>query len=179
MLDPAVGYLLVVGVAALLGCAAFHKLSSPREFAQALGAYRLLPVQAVRPASRALPGLELATGVGLLIPASRGLSCIAAALIMLIYAGAIAINLIRGRRDLDCGCGLARDRRPIAGWMLVRNVAIATAALVAASPWSSRSLVPIDLLTILAGTAAAALLYASIDVLLGRVAPRGAMARVR
>lgn len=177
MLDPAIGCLIVVSLATLIGLAAFDKLMRVREFEEALRAYRLLPDHAVRSASRLLPCLELATSLGLLIPARRAFFCQVAALILLIYAGAIGINLVRGRRDLDCGCG--RARRPIAVWMLGRNGAIAAAALLTALPWSPRTLSAVDLGTVLAGTAAAALLYVSADVLLGRVAPRAAMSRPR
>jgi hypothetical protein len=178
MLDPAVGCLIALSLAALFAFAGFHKLTH-REFAEALGAYRLLPTLAVRSASRVLPWMELATAAGLCVPATRPQACIAAAALMLVYGSAIAINLVRGRRDLDCGCALAHERRPIAPWMLARNGLIALSALALALPWAQRPLAPLDYLTVGVGACAAALLYASIDVLLGRVVPRGAFARAR
>jgi uncharacterized membrane protein len=178
-LDPAIGSLLILNLAALFGFAAFHKMKAPREFEEAFRAYRIVPGRAAHAISRVLGWLELATGLGLLIPFSRVLACLTAALILLTYACAIGINLVRGRRDLDCGCGPARDRRPIASWMLGRNGAIAAAALLATLPWSARTMGAVDLFTVLAGTAAFALLYASLDALLGRIAPRAAALRAR
>jgi hypothetical protein len=179
MLDPAIGYIIVLSVAALLSLAAIHKLIAWREFIESLQAYRLLPQTAVRSASLMLPLGELATAFALFVSTVRPYACGAAAAIMLVYASAIALNLARGRHDLDCGCGFARHRRPIAAWMLLRNGAIAIAALTAGLPWSARPLGPIDVLTIVAAAAAAALFYASIDVLFGQVAPYAAMARAR
>ena len=37
----------------------------------------------------------------------------AAALLLALYAGAIGVNLARGRRDIDCGCGGPASRQPI------------------------------------------------------------------
>jgi hypothetical protein len=179
MMDPALGYLLVLGLAALLGSAAVHKFASRGEFQGVLEAYRLLPKKALTAAARLVPAAESSAALGLLVPATRRYACLAAAGLFLLYACAIAVNLARGRRDLDCGCSLAGGRRPIAPWMLARNAALTVAALAAALPWLSRPLGVLDLVTISAGAAAAALLYASIDALLGRVAPAAALARAR
>ena len=179
MLDPAIGYIIVLSVAALLSFAAVHKLIAWREFIEALHAYRLLPQTAVRPASLMLPLGELATAFALFVSAERRYACSAAAAIMLVYAAAIALNLARGRRDLECGCGFARHRRPIAAWMLLRNGVIAVAALIAALPWTTRPLGTIDVLTIVAAAVAVALFYASIDVLFGQVVPYAAIARAK
>jgi hypothetical protein len=179
MIDPAIGYLITLGLASLFAVAAAHKLKTRAEFARILEAYRLFPPRAAGPLSYLLPLLELATVLGLLVPSSRREAGYASAMLLLVYAVAIAVNLARGRRDLDCGCGLARDRRPIAGWMVVRNAALAAVALAAAWPWAGRALAPLDVVTIVGGAAAAALLYASIDVLLGRVMPKAALVRAR
>lgn len=179
MIDPAIGLLIALGLASLWGAAGFHKLKTRAEFARILETYALLPARATTPLSYVLPLAELATAPGLLLPWSRRAAGYATAMLLLVYACAIAVNLARGRRDLDCGCGLARGRRPIAGWMVVRNAVIAGVALTVCCPWSARALGPLDALTIVAGAAACALLYAAIDVLMGRVAPRAALVRVR
>jgi hypothetical protein len=94
--------------------------------------------------------------------------------LLLVYASAIAINLGRGRRDLTCGCGGPNDKRPIAAWMVWRNVLLAGLLAVTLLPRGARAMSAADALTIGGGTAAAALLYMSLDSLLGRVAPRSA-----
>ena len=179
MIDPALGYLVVLDLAALLGWSALQKIKARREFFETLTAYRVLPEGWVPAAVHGVPWAELLIALGMLMPVSRPAACMAAAALLLTYGGAIAVNLARGRRDLDCGCSLANGRRPIAGWMLVRNAMMACVAVVASLPWNPRTCALLDIMTILGGAAAAALLYASIDALLGRVVPAAALARAR
>lgn len=179
MIDPALGYLVILGLAALFGWSARQKFRARGEFLEILTAYRVLGERWLPAAAYGLPSAELLIALGLLIPVSRPAACVAAAGLLLMYACAIAVNLVRGRRDLDCGCSLANGRRPIAGWMLVRNAMMACVAVVVALPWNPRTLALLDIMTIFGGAAAAALLYASIDALLGRVVPAAAIARAR
>lgn len=179
MIDPALGYLVILDMTALLGWSALQKLGARREFFEILTAYRVLGERWVPAAVSVLPAAELLIALALLIPVSRRAACVAAAGLLLIYGCAIAVNLARGRRDLDCGCGLASGRRTIAGWMLIRNATMACAAVTVALPWVPRTLALLDITTIVAGASAAALLYASIDALLGRVVPAAAIARAR
>jgi hypothetical protein len=46
----------------------------------------------------------------------------------------MAINLVRGRVAIDCGCGRAGLRQPIGWSRVVRNVALAALLLAAAGP---------------------------------------------
>jgi hypothetical protein len=169
MLDPAVGALLAGAFALLFLSAALHKLSAPGTFAEVLRAYRLLPEGFTRLAV-VVPLLELALGVGLLSGATRATAASGGTLLLTVYAAAIAINLGRGRRELSCGCGGPNDRRPIAAWMVWRNLALAALLALVRLPWSARPTGVADALTIGAGTAVAALLYMSLDTLLGRIA---------
>ncbi len=173
MIDPAAGYLLVLGGALLFASAAFHKLRDLPAFTLAFVAYRLLPGVWARRFAWLVPCIELATAIALVSAPRHRATVLAAAALLLFYALAIALNLARGRRDLDCGCGGRRDRRPIAAWMAWRNVMIAAALCFAALRWAPRTLGPPDLLTVAGGLAAAAILYAAIDRLCGEIAPRG------
>jgi hypothetical protein len=78
----------------------------------------------------------------------------------------MAVNLRRGRRDVDCGCFGPARRRPISSTLVARNVALAAAALTVALPVQPRALIWIDAVTITAGVLLLALLYAAIDGLL-------------
>jgi uncharacterized membrane protein len=176
MLDPAIAYLLATAFALLLTAAALHKLRDLRRFAAAFSAYRILP-QAGTPLARLIPVLELSFAAGLLMPRSRAAAATGGALLLCVYAAAIALNLARGRREVSCGCGGPNDRRPIAGWMIARNLLLAAALAALLLPVSPRPLAAADIITVGAGTAVAALLYMSLDQLLGRVAPRVALLR--
>jgi methylamine dehydrogenase accessory protein MauD len=66
--------------------------------------------------------------------------------LLIAYAAALGVNLIRGRRELDCGCGMSGNRRPIAAWMVWRNLFVALALGIAVLPWAARPLDAADLL---------------------------------
>ena len=176
MIDPAVGALLAGAFALLFASAALHKLLDLRGFAAAFRAYEVVPAPLAQ-MSWLLPLLELAVAVALLLAGSRSGAAAAGAVLLLAYAAAIAVNLGRGRRDLDCGCGGPRERRPIGVWMVWRNLALAALLGMLLLPWAQRALGPMDALTIGAGTAVAALLYLSLDVLLGHAAHAAARLR--
>ena len=127
--------------------------------------------------ARAVPALELAVAVALLSAMTRAAAALAGMALLLAYGGAIAVNLARGRRDLACGCGGAQDTRPIAPWMVVRNLLLGLLLATALASWRPRMLLMTDALTVAAGIAVAALLYASLDRLLGILAARAAALR--
>src|ERR1700733_13407668 len=174
MIDPAIGTLLAAAFALLFGSAALHKLLGPGRFAEVLRAYRVVPPALTRLAPL-VPLLELRGGPGLLAGAARSVAAAAGAALLVTYAAALGVNLARGRRDLTCGCGGPNDRRPIAAWMVWRNLFLAALLAAVCLPWSARPLDASDAITIGAGTAAAALLYMSFDTLLGRQAARTAL----
>jgi|HubBroStandDraft_1064217.scaffolds.fasta_scaffold00944_12 hypothetical protein len=176
MIDPAVGALFAGAFALLFLAAAVHKLADLTRFAEVFRAYGIAP-RALGPLALLVPVLELAVAAGLLLRAARSGAAATGAVLLVGYALAIGVNLARGRRDLSCGCGGANDRRPIAAWMVGRNLTLALLLAALLAPWSARALGAADALTVGAGTTVAALLYMSLDTLLGRVAPRGALLR--
>lgn len=173
MIDPAIGTLLSGAFALLFASAALHKVRDLPLFTEIVRAYRILPGAAAL--AWVVAALECAVAATLLVPAVRPAGALAGAGLLLLYALAMGVNLARGRRELDCGCGGPSERRPIAPWMVGRNAALAAALGSIALPWSARPLQPVDFLTVAAGTAVAALLYMSADRLLGRLAPRAAL----
>ena len=173
-MDPAIDLTLRAGLGLLLVVAAVHKLRDPRRFAATLAEYRLLPQPLSGAASMLLVGAELATVAAL--GADRRLGLAAAAALLGLYAAAIAINLARGRRHIDCGCAGPAARRPISGWLVARNLALAGLALAALAPVAPRPLLWIDGVTVAAATGALAACWAATDRLLA-LAP--GLARLR
>jgi len=93
------------------------------------------------------------------LPATRSRGAMLAAVVLVVYAAALALNLRRGRNRIDCGClGFGQADR-IAWWMVARNLALTALALLAAFPVSSRALVALDGLTIGGSVALGAILY--------------------
>lgn len=164
-IDPQVHGLIGMALALLLGSAAAHKLREPQRFAAQLAAYRLLP-EAVAPlAGRALGALEAFLCLALLLPWTRAAAGPAVALLLALYGGAIAINLLRGRRHIDCGCGDVPV--PLSLWLLVRNAVLVAGAAVLALPVSERALGWLDPVLGLPALIAVVLAHLAFEQLLG------------
>jgi len=163
MIDPVAAWLARLALAGVFASAALHKWRDLDAFAGAVAAHRLVPEVTTRPLARALAACESAIAVGLLVSASAPSAAAAAATLLALYSGAIAINLARGRREIDCGCS-ARPQ-PLSLGLLARNAALAAAAIPAALPTSVRALVWVDALTAAAGLAALALLWLAAQTL--------------
>jgi Methylamine utilisation protein MauE len=119
-----------------------------------------------------IPWLELAIALALCWEPSRRAALVSAIAVLIAYATALGVNLLRGRRDLDCGCGAVRSRRVIADWMVWRNLLLASGLGIATLPWSLRPFGVTDLLTVVGGLVAGATLYGAVDRLLGDVSPK-------
>lgn len=173
--DPVLALLMRLWLAGILFEAAWHKLRDRRGFRVTLDAYRVLPRWLVAPLVIAFPVLELFVAFLLLpIPQLASLAqpaAAAAALIFVAYGLAMAINLRRGRRRLDCGCGVAGTRQEISPGLVVRNLALAGCAVFAVLPAGARTWTPVDMFTLAAGTAALLGLWRAGTILLAE-APR-------
>lgn len=177
-IDPVLRGLLRAGLALLLLSAAAHKARNVRGFRAVLADYRLVPERFVPAVALALTGLELAAGVSLLVPAAGPAPAWAAAALLSAYAGAMAVNLARGRRHVSCGCAGPAGTQTIHAGLVARNGLLVLAALLATSAPAPRALVWVDAVTAVGGFVLLALVYVAADVALanaGRVrALRGA-----
>jgi Methylamine utilisation protein MauE len=172
--DPTLGFVLVAAYGLLLVPAAWHKWRDIAVFEAVLSAYRLLPRELLPVVARVIPCVEAATALALWFTSTRPLAAIVVAVLMLVYAGAIAVNLQRGRTDLDCGCTGPLERRPVAAWMVYRNALLAGLVAPLAGVWDVRPLQGLDFFSIVVALSTIVLLWLAIDRLLGQVAPRGA-----
>src|SRR2546428_13263493 len=112
-MDPAIDATLRAALGLLFLVAAVHKLRDFGRFRATLAEYRLLP-RAVLPVAAGLVLVaELSVAAMLVTPARGAPGPLAACAILVVYATAIAINLARGRRHIDCGCAGPAGRRPI------------------------------------------------------------------
>jgi len=168
--DPALQLALRGGAALLLVAAASHKLRDLGAFREVLRAYGLLPGWALAPVGAALAGAEAGVGVACLAPGLAPAACAAGAGLVALYSSAIAYNLARGRRSIDCGCGGPGGRQTLSGSLLARNAVVVALLLAAAVPAADRPLVWLDAITAGGLLAALALLYAAADVALANAA---------
>lgn len=175
-IDPVVTTTVRLALGLLFAVAAWHKVRAPRAFAAALDAYRVVPARAVWPAAAGVTASEAGAAVLLLAPSGYRLGAAVAALLLAAYAGAIALNLARGRRDLDCGCGGPGPRRPVSGALVARNGVLCGGALLLTASVSARPLGWLDATTITAALVTLTALYVGVERL---EANRPGLARVR
>jgi len=160
-LDPLLHAVLVAALAALWLHAGIAKLRDLARLEGVIADYRLLPEALVRPASLALPAAELAVAAGLVAWPERGAAAIASAALLALYAVAVAVNLRRGRRAIDCGCGDAP--RPIHRWLVGRNAVLAVLSLALLVPVGARALGWLDAVNAAMALAAVVGLYATLE----------------
>jgi hypothetical protein len=159
------------GIGLMLAGAGIAKLSRRETFRDAVAAYRLLPLPLVEPAALALPVAEIAIGLGLIAGVWMAGTAVAGAALLLVFAAAIAINLLRGRTDVDCGCDPTATPKPIAWNMVWRNLGLVALLLACLAPAPALSL---DLSLAAAATGGLAFLLFFILSLLRSFAPQPA-----
>ena len=164
--DPAINLVAALILSYVFVLAGLHKCRAPAEFATTLANYRILPEGLNRQAVYLIPVIEIMTGVALLIPATAQLASFSAGGLLCIYIAAIGINLLRGRRTIDCGCGGPAQKQTISEWMIVRNVLLLFLSIIVGSQSLPRPLLWFDWLIVILATAMGCLFYNIINQLL-------------
>ena len=115
--------------------AARHKVTAGQRFRASLQAYEIIPASLVGMTAAVLAAVELLIAVGLvvLLPAAA----VAAAGLLGVYLVAIAVNLARGRWQIDCGCG--DEPTPLSFRLVIRNGILIGMALFAGASGASVS----------------------------------------
>jgi hypothetical protein len=160
--DPVIATIIRFALGWLFLAASAHKLRDMTDFRSVLATYRILPERLVVVAAWLVVVAEICIGVGMLWQFS--VAYIGGAGLLLAYAGVMAINLMRGRRFIDCGCGGATQ--PLSIGLVLRNVVLAIAAVVALVPAPARPLGWLDIVSMVAGVLVLGALYAATNQLL-------------
>ncbi|MEQ8955232.1 MAG: MauE/DoxX family redox-associated membrane protein, partial [Gammaproteobacteria bacterium] len=108
LVDPTIAVVLRIAFALLFITAAVSKLDGQR-FRALLQAYRLLPESLLGTATRALPVLELALGIGWALGVMSMPVALLSIALLGSYSLAMAVNLLRGNDNIDCGCGFGKS----------------------------------------------------------------------
>ncbi len=152
------GAICRLGMALILAQSAWHALRDVPAHAAALAGYRLLPASLVPMAAWVLPILTLAAALLLIVPASAAAGAALGAALILLFTGAIWINLRRGRLHIDCGCGGAQGQHISTG-LVVRNIVILVVLACAFALPSSGALDSASLICMTGGAASFGALY--------------------
>ena len=173
MIDPLFIYLSSAFIALYFLLSGIHKFMNLDRFCATLNDYELLPDRLAKPVARLLALLELVIGgvfvllsVQVFAVGSMSWPSYAAAWLLLLYAVAMAINIYRGRTNIDCGCSFQARKTPLSYGHLLRNMALACLSLVPLFPASERDLTHVDVMHILLGLVVVAMVYLSTEALL-------------
>jgi len=107
--------------------AMLHKLDDIDRFSGFLSNYQLLPQAWIQQAAYIIIGLEAVIIIMLMMPALNWAGAFMAMSLLMIYAIAMLINLIRGHNQIDCGCG--GPAMHLSYGLILRNALIAMMAL--------------------------------------------------
>ena len=164
-LDIALADTLRVAMALLFATGVTHKLWNITGFQRTVAQYMRglgVPVPGIqRPLSLAVILLELTVVAACLLPVNGLLAAVLASGTLLLYALAMAINLLRHNELPDCGCNWGEQPQPVGPALVIRNCILALMAMVIALPVTHRELFIMDIASVALATIAAALLYAA------------------
>lgn len=166
-LDPALQITLRGFLALLFFWAVSHKVHDLTRFRSALAAYNLVPSRFVNPVTALIVLAEVWVVVGLSIRSLVTWAALAAISLLFVYTAAISINLLRGRREIDCGCA-GTGERPLSLRLVARNAVLVGLSALCALPSGTRALLWIDAVTSIAAVATLGLLYVATDTLLSK-----------
>jgi Methylamine utilisation protein MauE len=159
--DPLLVWIAVACIATLFAHGAVTKALDMPLLEQHLAAYGV-PFAALAGAARLLPAVEASAALLLLTP-WRAAGALLAALLLVLYASAMAFHRARGH-VLDCGCG--GEPLPVSWALVVRNALLAALCIVAASGMSARAMTLADFLVVTGALLIATLLYAALHQVL-------------
>jgi uncharacterized membrane protein len=155
-------------VALVYLAAALGKMRHWAVFQGVLANYRLLPDPLVGSFAYVLPPFEALLGAALLFGVLSPWAEAAAAVLLLLFAAAMGINIMRGRRHIDCGCFQSALKQTLSWVLVARNGVLAL--LLGLAMLTTRA--PADLRTTLDGFLVGGVLYIilqSLNILWGIV----------
>jgi uncharacterized membrane protein YphA (DoxX/SURF4 family) len=124
-LETSLGLLIRFALGTMFLAAGASKLADLGEFADAIKLYRIIPGATAGAVARMVSVTEVVLGTVLLLGIGIPYASVVGSVLLVIFALAMAVNLIRGRQ-IPCGC--KRESEPIQIKHIVRN-ALAVAAL--------------------------------------------------
>ena len=157
--DPVITMISALVLSYVFVLAGLYKFQHLPEFRSTLENYQLFPGRLILPLSLLVPAIETAAGLGLLIPVSSGPAAITVGLLLSLYMAAITINLLRKRRNIDCGCLGSLQRQTLSEWLIVRNLLLLGLVYLTLATGAQRPLQWLDWLVIVLATAIACLFY--------------------
>jgi hypothetical protein len=165
-IDPVLGWMAAAAAAAIFAASGALKFYDLETFRGAVINYRLIPQWLATPFAWIAPLIESAAALGLLLSPIRASAAAVLIVLLGVFTGAIAINLARGRTDIDCGCFGPALRQRLSWWLLLRNGALFALLALALLPVGARPLDFLDLTTVAMAAATVVVLYTAANYLI-------------
>lgn len=169
LLDPVATSTLSAVLSVVFLTGAWQKLRDLPLFQANVENYRLLPDGLAWPAAILLPVWELAAGVLVLFDPVRTVGAVLVIGLLSVVTAAVVINLLRGRTEIDCGCGSLGGHvgdQTLSWGLAIRNLVLVIAALLTLREDAARALVWIDYLSVAGGTLGLLGLYVTANQLM-------------
>ncbi len=131
---PALLIALRLLMAMIFMSAAIGKMRHWSVFEGVVANYRLLPAALNRIVAWLLPPAEALLALALIAGRAQPWSGFAAGALLLVFGIAIAINLLRGRSHIDCGCFQGTLKQALRWPLVARNLLLAALALLTTLP---------------------------------------------
>lgn len=164
-LDPLIFYWVKYFIALVFLLSLSHKFRDFGLFAQQVRDYRVIPSVFIT-TSAVLIVLSEAAVVLLLIVTDAAVGIYLASFLLLIYAIAMMINLLRGRTEIDCGCAGPGNGQAISYALVIRNCLLAILVLSAGVVTTGRVLLSADYVMLILSLVVSILLYLTINQLI-------------
>jgi len=177
-IDSTISWTLSLALALVFGASATIKFVDSAEFRGALENYRIVPEELSLAAAAIVPITELGCAIGLLFPRFHAMAAMLLIFLLAIFTAAIAINMLRGRLYIDCGCFGPMLRQPLSYWLLVRNGILMLLGALALTPNDARAITALDVVTIALGASTLVILYGAANYLLANVPGSNKMKRL-
>lgn len=153
-----------LGLLVLFVFSLVHKLRNLPLFNENIRDYRLTAEGMNAVVAAAILFVEFS--IVILLVAKPPIGFCLAGIMLLLYAGAMLVNLLRGRSTIDCGCGRAGAGQTISYALVIRNIVISLLAFLATQGLFVTSISQPQLLLGMAGLLVTVLLYSAINELL-------------
>lgn len=144
IIDPVLQLSAALTLALVFGAGAFGKFTAWSELEGVVGNFRVLPRALVPVVSRALPPAEALLALSILVPVTRPFAAMAMGALLVAFAAAIAVNILRGRTGIDCGCFRSSLKQNLSWWLVLRNALLLGLAVACLAGASARDLGPAD-----------------------------------
>lgn len=159
MFDPVFSWAASIFLVAIFLQAGWQKLTMPLHYQTVIENYAILPEAIVPPATFIIGLLELLAALAVFVPATHQVALLLLGSLLLGYMLVMALNIARGRADIDCGCAGPAHQQTISTALLWRNLLLMLITAFACLNEASRDIFWLDLVSIIAGGGSAYLLY--------------------